>query len=652
MDVDPSLGGGPLPALPEASTSAVPAAAAAGPALTGDLPPLPGQVDDAPIALARPRRQRKARQFLSDEEYDDDSYMQNRHHRSAGALAPKIKLKIGSRKQRQQANGAGSSNSTHQQQHQQNPVSGGPLGAGGTIGDSSGVGWDRELDSDTEEPLPVEEQFILRVPQHVAPQLKKLVEDRNVSNNKDVWFKFKDSRRAVFHFKDKLYGAKLVDLPALIESQKLRGQGGATVKVADISQMLLVEDQVNDEQDVVKDKTFNAEDFIYPHGITAPLRHVRKRRFRKRHDKKTIELVEAAVEKLLEKDSKASQVEYELLDHDVPSDEDEYDQGPEAAGQASAPGAGPKLGISLRLGRQDSMSSLPDDAGRDGERDFDGDGADAGEGQYDDEDDDQRSEAGGSGYDSDLADEINKGMAALEQSDSEQDESGSDRGGLFGESGTDDDDDEEDQTTDPVAQEQKKRIKLLLEETGDLDRAIQSKEQELAKAANPIFKKRFEEMIKKLTNERDLKRAQHTKAVAELEKRQAAVKDAQDQFIAQTTAASNAAAAAGGSSSAAATATAAPAAIATSASTAVPIVGGSNATVPSTTVASNSSGATIAALTSVAAPITSTTAPAPMNGFNAAPDRKSVTFSQAPNTTNGDPGTGNGNEINEAMDQS
>lgn len=65
------------------------------------------------------------------------------------------------------------------------------------------------------------------------------------------------------------------------------------------------------------------------------------------------------------------------------------------------------------------------------------------------------------------------------------------------------------------------------------------------RAANPIFKKRFEEMIKKLSVERDLKRAQHAKAVSELEKRQAAGRAAQDAAVAETTAASNAAAAAG-----------------------------------------------------------------------------------------------------------
>ena len=155
---------------------------------------------------------------------------------------------------------------------------------GGRVQDSSAIGWDRELDSDPDEPLAVEEHFILRVPPALAPQLKEMVVSREVGP--DVWFKFKDSRRAVFHMGEKLYGAKLVDLPALVESQKLTGTGGQSIKVADISQMLLVEEEVQDEGQVTKERAFNIEDFIYPHGITPPLKHVRKRRFRKRANKR------------------------------------------------------------------------------------------------------------------------------------------------------------------------------------------------------------------------------------------------------------------------------------------------------------------------------------------------------------------------------
>jgi len=45
--------------------------------------------------------------------------------------------------------------------------------------------------------------------------------------------------------------------------------------------MLVVEEKIQNEDEVLA-KSFNLDDFIYPHGITPPLHWVRKRRFRKR----------------------------------------------------------------------------------------------------------------------------------------------------------------------------------------------------------------------------------------------------------------------------------------------------------------------------------------------------------------------------------
>lgn len=193
------------------------------------------------IAAGRPRRQRRTR-ITADG--SDDEY-------GGGGTSSRLRVRMGH---------------GHGGQQSANPA--------------DSVGWDRELDSDPDEPLAVEEHFVLRVPPEVAPKLKEQVDRRDVPA--DLWFKFKDSRRAVFHVDNKLYGAKLVDLPALLESQRLTGVGGQTVKVADVSQMLLVEEQIREEHDVTRDKVFNIEDFVYPHGITPPLKHVRKRRFRKR----------------------------------------------------------------------------------------------------------------------------------------------------------------------------------------------------------------------------------------------------------------------------------------------------------------------------------------------------------------------------------
>lgn len=46
--------------------------------------------------------------------------------------------------------------------------------------------------------------------------------------------------------------------------------------------MLLVEKPINSEDPGPGHRSFNIEEYVYPHGLTPPLKHVRKRRFRKR----------------------------------------------------------------------------------------------------------------------------------------------------------------------------------------------------------------------------------------------------------------------------------------------------------------------------------------------------------------------------------
>ncbi|GAA6006467.1 hypothetical protein JCM11491_004971 [Sporobolomyces phaffii] len=436
------------------------------------------------IAATRPRRQRRVNRLIN----NSDDEFEGRRSGGRGAAddeaggGRRLRLKVGQ-------GGGGASH----------------------IGPADTVGWDRELDSDPDEPLAVEEHFVLRVPPEIAPKLKDLSDKRDLPP--DVWFKFKDSRRAVFHLGNKLYGAKLVDLPALLESQRLTGVGGQTVKVADVSQMLLVEEEIQEEAQVTGGRTLNIEDFVYPHGITPPLKHVRKRRFRRRINRRTIEQVETAVEKLLEADAKAEKVQFEMLDYDVPSDDEEYDPTRDSTAFGGSVGA--------PTPRPDGVASSPAPFGdHDGES-ARGDNDDEDRDRDRDDDDDDDDEEGGSGYDSDLANEINKGLEAMDKSD-DDDSDDEDGDGLFGGSSDDDEEDEDqaqEQAIDPQEAEARKRIKLLAEEMGDLDKAIASKETELAKAANPIFKKRFEEMIKKLTVDRDSKRAQHTAAVRELDKK-------------------------------------------------------------------------------------------------------------------------------------
>jgi transcription initiation factor TFIID subunit 7 len=100
--------------------------------------------------------------------------------------------------------------------------------------------------------------------------------------------------------------------------------------------MLVVQDRIENETSLGNSKTFNVDEFIWPHGITPPLHHVRKRRFRKRANKRvrkrkfdmmhgqivkhvtqTIESVEQEVERLLEADSMADTVKYGMIHIDA-----------------------------------------------------------------------------------------------------------------------------------------------------------------------------------------------------------------------------------------------------------------------------------------------------------------------------------------------
>ena len=76
--------------------------------------------------------------------------------------------------------------------------------------------------------------------------------------------------------------------------------------------MLVVENKIDSEESISRNKNFNIDEFIWPHGITPPLHHVRKRRFRKRVNKRTIESVEEEVERLLGEDAEATQIKYGL----------------------------------------------------------------------------------------------------------------------------------------------------------------------------------------------------------------------------------------------------------------------------------------------------------------------------------------------------
>ncbi|KAJ7724459.1 TAFII55 protein conserved region-domain-containing protein [Mycena maculata] len=321
--------------------------------------------------------------------------------------------------------------------------------------------YDRELDSDDED-LAFEEQFILRMPPgEDCEKLRKMVAAREVTN--DVWFKFKDSRRALFHIGNSTYSSKLVDLPCIIESQKTL-DNKQMFKVADICQMLVVENRI-DHDEPLGHKNFNIEEFIWPHGITPPLHHVRKRRFRKRVNRRTIESVEQAVERLLDEDSLASEVKYDILEN-----------------------VNPDLSDSEFIERDEPIDA-PTPAISDSGDAFTGGGDAPEEGEEDDDESDEP--------DGDIDEEL---AAELDLALGDEDGDGDDEDDDDDESEEDDEDDDDDEAV--------QSRKLLNEEIRDLEAAVAKKGNEIANSANLLIKKRFEDALKKLTADLEMKLAQ------------------------------------------------------------------------------------------------------------------------------------------------
>lgn len=78
--------------------------------------------------------------------------------------------------------------------------------------------------------------------------------------------------------------------------------------------MLLVEDQIESGDEIKESDSQNLTGDQFAHGITPPLKYVRKRRFRERMSQKQIQMIEEQVDRLLSADTKAEYSTYEILD--------------------------------------------------------------------------------------------------------------------------------------------------------------------------------------------------------------------------------------------------------------------------------------------------------------------------------------------------
>lgn len=188
-----------------------------------------------------------------------------------------------------------------------------------------GVGYDSEAEDNESDPA-IEEDFILRldmVPDEHREYVRRAIAEQRFGpksqGGADIRLRFlrQDGRRAVVSIQGTNYAASLVDLPCIIEGMKSWDKK-AWHKSVDVSQMLLVLGPIKSEEEAstfpLPKRDLDEKTMQFAHGLTPPMRWVRKRRFRKRINRALIEDVEQEVERLLAEDARAQSSTYHMVD--------------------------------------------------------------------------------------------------------------------------------------------------------------------------------------------------------------------------------------------------------------------------------------------------------------------------------------------------
>lgn len=177
-----------------------------------------------------------------------------------------------------------------------------------------------------EPPAELESQFILRLPPEPAKVLREALRSGSVNLKDRLMIKLEnDMRYGEVRVDHRLMHAKVVDIPTIVESLKTI-DNKSFYKTADICQMVVCKEEddhtTTDEESPVKAKKKDPnkvdKKFLWPHGITPPMKNARRRRFRKTLKKKYVEApeIEKEVKRLLRVDNDAVSVKWEVINED------------------------------------------------------------------------------------------------------------------------------------------------------------------------------------------------------------------------------------------------------------------------------------------------------------------------------------------------
>jgi len=191
----------------------------------------------------------------------------------------------------------------------------------------------------------LEQQFVLRLPLAAAASLRSALQSEAPDIKDRLGIEFQsDLRKASVRWDGYIYPARFQNLPCVVESYKTVDKK-TLYKTADLSGVLTCrptddfspppsEDEAAAKEGVSKEELAKRKEkqekkhFNLNHGLTPPLKNVRKRRFRKVLKKKyeTAPEIEKEVRRLFRMDNEALSVDWELI--------------PEGSGHGAVDGSG------------------------------------------------------------------------------------------------------------------------------------------------------------------------------------------------------------------------------------------------------------------------------------------------------------------------
>ncbi|CAI4226070.1 unnamed protein product [Auanema sp. JU1783] len=197
----------------------------------------------------------------------------------------------------------------------------------------------------SDDSLEWENHFVLRVPEDVASKIDGMLDDQQNAVKEDLAIQFTtpDMRHATVRVGQHLLNAKVHDLPCISEVMKTIDRKNF-FKVTDLSQIMVCStgtSQIENTTNALTTETTTearsntkkeVKQWQYPHGLTPPMKSVRRRRFRKTKKKKYMDApeVEKELKKLLRADLDAESIRWEI----VPT-EDKKKEKPSAEGGAA-----------------------------------------------------------------------------------------------------------------------------------------------------------------------------------------------------------------------------------------------------------------------------------------------------------------------------